>query len=60
MATNESLDEVQEENAGLQTVVDEDDFVIEEFGSDSDDQATEKALEIMEPKKYTFSKLFIK
>lgn len=51
MATNESLDEVQEENAGLQTVVDEDDFVIEEFGSDSDDQATEKALEIMEPKK---------
>uniref|UniRef100_A0A0D3GM46 FAR1 domain-containing protein n=1 Tax=Oryza barthii TaxID=65489 RepID=A0A0D3GM46_9ORYZ len=58
MATSGSLDEVQEinvhletvENALVQTVVNEDDFVDEESGSDTDEQATENGLEIMEPK----------
>lgn len=58
MATSGSLDEVQEinvhletvENALVKTVVNEDDFVDEESGSDTDEQATENDLEIMEPK----------
>ncbi|KAL6880249.1 hypothetical protein ACP4OV_011814 [Aristida adscensionis] len=50
METNESLDVVQEDNAD-HTVSDKDDYVIEEIGVSSDDQAAGKDAEIMEPKK---------
>ncbi|KAK3126349.1 hypothetical protein QOZ80_7AG0555250 [Eleusine coracana subsp. coracana] len=51
MATNESVDMVQENNADTQTVVDEDEFVIEEVGTDSDDQAADKGAGLIEPRK---------
>ncbi|GJN24481.1 hypothetical protein PR202_gb12223 [Eleusine coracana subsp. coracana] len=51
MATNESIETVQENNAGTQTVVDEDEFVIEEVGTDSDDQAADKDTGLIEPRK---------
>ncbi|GJN10309.1 hypothetical protein PR202_ga28392 [Eleusine coracana subsp. coracana] len=42
---------VQENNADTQTVVDEDEFVIEEVGTDSDDQAADKGAGLIEPRK---------